>query len=166
MKNDVQSWEIIKRHILLFLRPSYNPATRNHPNFRWRNNESHPQVSFPTNNPLLQIHLILNHHWEILFKLSYRRTNCKYELCCKYLQLCCVTAQLNKTWYDSMFNQLFEENKEIKSHISKLTNSLSVNGKGNFPSNTEANPKGVSSCEIGYEHAKSIISLRNGKKKI
>ncbi|CAL8135446.1 unnamed protein product [Prunus armeniaca] len=26
---------------------TYNPATRNHPNFRWRNNESHPQVSFP-----------------------------------------------------------------------------------------------------------------------
>lgn len=125
---------------------TYNPATRNHPNFRWRNNESHPQVSFP------------NHQ-----SSAPNSFNPKPSLG-DTLQAFIQENQKQSQRYDSMFNQLFEENKEIKSHISKLTNSLAVNEKGNFPSNTEPNPKGVNSCEIGYEHAKSVISLRNGKK--
>ena len=32
-----------------------------------------------------------------------------------------------------MLTQLLVENREIKSHISKLTSSLSINEKGNFP---------------------------------
>jgi uncharacterized protein (DUF927 family) len=36
--------------------------------------------------------------------------------------------------HDALLNQLAKENKEMKSHISKLTNALTVNEKGKFPS--------------------------------
>lgn len=80
---------------------TYNPATRNHPNFRWRNNESHPQVSFP--NQQSSAPNSFNH------KPSLGDT----------LQAFIQENQKQSQRYDSMFNKLFEENKEIKSHISK-----------------------------------------------
>ena len=37
--------------------------------------------------------------------------------------------------HDALLNQLAEENKEMKSHISKLTNALTIMRKGNFHPN-------------------------------
>ncbi|KAM2928205.1 hypothetical protein COP2_035470 [Malus domestica] len=63
-----------------------------------------------------------------------------------------------KEWLVSL-----EENKEIKSQLLKLTNSMSVNENGRLLANTQANPKGVNSTETEFKHAKSVITLRSGK---
>lgn len=65
--------------------------------------------------------------------------------------------------FDSLFSQLVEENKEIKSQLSKLTNSMSINEKEKFLAKDQANPKGVNLTESEFEHAKSMIALRSGK---
>lgn len=63
--------------------------------------------------------------------------------------------------YHAIFGQLVEQNKEIKNQITKLTNSLTINEKGKFPSSTEPNPKGINSLET-FQHADSI-TLKSGK---
>ncbi|KAM1013894.1 hypothetical protein TB2_043792 [Malus domestica] len=116
---------------------TYNPATRNHPNLRSRN-DSYPQVSAP------------NHQFSAPNSFQHKQS---------YVDPVQALGQK----FDSLFSQLVEENKEIKSQLSKLTNSMSVNEKGRFPANTQANPKGVNSIDTEFEHAKSVITLRNGK---
>ncbi|KAL5819379.1 hypothetical protein ACOSQ4_023221 [Xanthoceras sorbifolium] len=127
----------------------YNPATRFHPNFRWRN-EPQQQVSAP------------NHQFSA--PNSFNSKPSLVDTLQAFMQDQQKQGQRYETIftkYDSMIGQLVEENKDIKNQISKLTNSLAVNEKGKFPSNTEPNPKGLNSCEI-YEHVDSF-TLRNGK---
>lgn len=121
---------------------AYNQAPRNQPNFRWRN-ESNPQVSAP--NPQFSAPNAFNS------KPSLSDT----------LQAFMQEQQKQNEKYHSLFGQLVEENKEIKNQISKLTNSLTINEKGKFPSSTEPNPKGINSLET-FEHADSI-TLKSGK---
>ncbi|XP_070667485.1 uncharacterized protein [Malus domestica] len=40
---------------------------------------------------------------------------------------------------------------------------MSINENGRFPANTQANPKVVNLIDTKFEHAKSVITLRNGK---
>ncbi|KAM1134674.1 hypothetical protein ACFX19_044474 [Malus domestica] len=86
---------------------TYNPATRNHPNLRSRN-DSYPQVSAP------------NHQFSA--------------------------------------PNSFQHKQSYVDPVQAL-----VNEKGRFPANTQANPKGVNSIDTEFEHAKSVITLRNGK---
>ena len=44
--------------------------------------------------------------------------------------------------FESVLTQVVEENKEIKSQISKLTSALTVQERGRFPSQPQSNPKG------------------------
>ena len=58
----------------------------------------------------------------------------------------------------------------MQSSISRLTNQLQVQEKRKFPSQTQANPKGIHEIASASEPAprmdelKAIITLRNGKK--
>ena len=49
-------------------------------------------------------------------------------------------SKINQKHY-TLLTQLAEENKEIKSHIFKLTSSLTINDKGKFSSQPQ-NPQG------------------------
>ncbi|POO00107.1 hypothetical protein TorRG33x02_042340, partial [Trema orientale] len=44
--------------------------------------------------------------------------------------------------FESILTQVVEENKEIKSQITKLTNALTVQERGRFPAQPQSNPKG------------------------
>uniref|UniRef100_A0A2N9IZ94 Integrase catalytic domain-containing protein n=1 Tax=Fagus sylvatica TaxID=28930 RepID=A0A2N9IZ94_FAGSY len=67
---------------------------------------------------------------------------------------------------DALLNQLAEENKEMKSHISKLTNALTVNEKGKFPSQPQV-PQGQHMAQ-GSQNKKNVehvneVTTRSGK---
>jgi hypothetical protein len=68
--------------------------------------------------------------------------------------------------HDALLNQLAEENKEMKSHISKLTNALTVNEKGKFPSQPQI-PQGQHMAQ-GSQNKKNVehvseVTTRSGK---
>uniref|UniRef100_A0A2N9G5E9 Retrotransposon gag domain-containing protein n=1 Tax=Fagus sylvatica TaxID=28930 RepID=A0A2N9G5E9_FAGSY len=68
--------------------------------------------------------------------------------------------------HDALLNQLAEENKEMKSHISKLTNALIVNEKGKFPSQPQI-PQGQHMAQ-GSQNKKNVehvneVTTRSGK---
>ena len=109
---------------------TYNPTWRNHPKFSWKN-ETHsssqsqmPQRIFSQSLPTP--HESLSHPSNSLentihaFIEAQSKTNQKH---------------------DTLLIELAEENKELKSHISKLTSSLTINEKGKFSSQTQ-NPQG------------------------
>lgn len=63
---------------------------------------------------------------------------------------------------------MVEENKEIKSHITKLTNTLIIQEQGNSPSYSYSNPKGqhmIQTSTIDAHNVKEInvISTCSGK---
>ena len=68
--------------------------------------------------------------------------------------------------FESMFTRLDEEVKETKSHITRLTNSLSGTERGKFPSQTQANPINQN-LKIGSKdkpnEVKAMTTLRSGK---
>ena len=68
--------------------------------------------------------------------------------------------------FESMITGLDEEVRETKSHITRLTNSLSGIQKGKLPSQTKPNPINQN-LKIGskdkYEEVKAMTILRSGK---
>ena len=68
--------------------------------------------------------------------------------------------------FESMFTRLDEEVRETKSHITRLTNSLSGTERGKFPSQTQPNPINQN-LKIGskdrHEEVKAVTILRSGK---
>ncbi|XP_023914324.2 uncharacterized protein LOC112025872 [Quercus suber] len=68
--------------------------------------------------------------------------------------------------FESMLTRLDEEVRETKSHITRLTNSLSGTERGKLPSQTQPNPINQN-LKIGskdkYEEVKVVTILRNGK---
>ena len=117
---------------------TYNPGWKNHPNFGWKNDTSSPQQSslpqrnfsqsYPTQHasqPSSSSNSLehnLNAFIEAQTKANqmYDAFNQKHE------------ATIQK--HDAILNRLVEDNKEFRSHLSKLTTTLSVNEKGKFPS--------------------------------
>jgi hypothetical protein len=68
--------------------------------------------------------------------------------------------------HDAILNRLVEDNKEFRSHLSKLTTTLSVNEKGKFPSQAHI-PHGQymaqgSQDKPNNEHV-NIVTTRSGK---
>ena len=65
-----------------------------------------------------------------------------------------------------MFTRLDKEVRETKSHITRLTNSLSGTERGKFPSQTQANPINQN-LKIGskdkHDEVKVVTTLRSGK---
>ena len=65
-----------------------------------------------------------------------------------------------------MLTRLDEEVRETKSHITRLTNSLSGTERGKLPSQTQPNPINQN-LKIGFkdkhEEVKAVTILRSGK---
>ncbi|XP_024017304.1 uncharacterized protein LOC112090375 [Morus notabilis] len=69
---------------------------------------------------------------------------------------------------DSMLTQLVGENKEIKSHITKLTEALTIQECGRFPSQAQSNLRGQNMVQTSNFEGQNIkkvnaISTRSGK---
>ena len=107
---------------------TYNPGWRNHPNFSWKNenqqqnpppqprNFNAPQYHNPPPQPRNSLEDTLQ-----IFIEAQGKTNHRFE---------------------SLINQVVEENKDIKGQISKLTNALSIQEPGKIPSQAQPNPRG------------------------
>uniref|UniRef100_A0A2N9HZU3 RNA-directed DNA polymerase n=1 Tax=Fagus sylvatica TaxID=28930 RepID=A0A2N9HZU3_FAGSY len=119
---------------------TYNPGWRNHPNFGWKNDthssqqpsmpqrnfsQSYPSQHAPPPQQFTPTHV--PHQAQQQFPSS---SNSLESTIHAFIEAQSKTNQK----HDALLNQLAEENKEMKSHISKLTNALTVNEKGKFPS--------------------------------
>ncbi|XP_022859339.1 uncharacterized protein LOC111380103 [Olea europaea var. sylvestris] len=67
-----------------------------------------------------------------------------------------------------MITQIVEENKEIKTHMSKLTNALTVVERGKFPAQAQPNPRGQHMAQISGSRENILkevnaITTRSGK---
>jgi len=140
---------------------TYNPGWRNHPNFSWRDSnqaepsggqwrtEQQPQPPKAYSAPQYNSHQPRSSLENTLqsFMEAQSKINQKFE---------------------SMFTQMVEESKEVKSQITKLTGALAVQERGRFPSQAQSNPKGQhmaqTSC-LDDQNVKEVnaISTRSGK---
>uniref|UniRef100_A0A2N9GYX5 RNA-directed DNA polymerase n=1 Tax=Fagus sylvatica TaxID=28930 RepID=A0A2N9GYX5_FAGSY len=150
---------------------TYNPGWKNHPNFGWKNDTSSPQQSslpqrnfsqsYPTQHasqPSSSSSNSLEHNLNAFIEAQtkanqmYDAFNQKHE------------ATIQK--HDAILNRLVEDNKEFRSHLSKLTTTLSVNEKGKFPSQAHI-PHGQymaqgSQDKPNNEHV-NVVTTRSGK---
>uniref|UniRef100_A0A2N9ID69 Reverse transcriptase domain-containing protein n=1 Tax=Fagus sylvatica TaxID=28930 RepID=A0A2N9ID69_FAGSY len=151
---------------------TYNPGWRNHPNFGWKNDThssqqpSMPQRNFPQSYPsqhapppqqFTPTHV--PHQAQQQFPSS---SNSLESTIHAFIEAQSKTNQK----HDALLNQLAEENKEMKSHISKLTNALTVNEKGKFPSQPQI-PQGQHMAQ-GSQNKKNVehvneVTTRSGK---
>lgn len=70
--------------------------------------------------------------------------------------------------FEIMINQVVEDNKEMKSHMSKLTNFLTVGERGKFPAQPQSNPKGQHMAQTSGSEGNNFkevnaITTRSGK---
>ena len=140
---------------------TYNPGWRNHPNFSWKSDpnnhtssntnnwkpEAPPQASYPSpqynaqpSRPSLEGTLQS-------FMEAQNKTNQKFE---------------------AILTQVVEDQKEMKSQITKLTSALTIQERGKFPSQPQSNPKGQHMAEtssIDLQNIKGVnaITTRSGK---
>uniref|UniRef100_A0A2N9HMW5 RNA-directed DNA polymerase n=1 Tax=Fagus sylvatica TaxID=28930 RepID=A0A2N9HMW5_FAGSY len=150
---------------------TYNPGWKNHPNFGWKNDTSSPQQSslpqrnfsqsYPTQHasqPSSSSSNSLEHNLNAFIEAQtkanqmYDTFNQKHE------------ATIQK--HDAILNRLVEDNKEFRSHLSKLTTTLSVNEKGKFPSQAHI-PHGQymaqgSQDKPNNEHV-NVVTTQSGK---
>uniref|UniRef100_A0A2N9G390 RNA-directed DNA polymerase n=1 Tax=Fagus sylvatica TaxID=28930 RepID=A0A2N9G390_FAGSY len=150
---------------------TYNPGWKNHPNFGWKNDTSSPQQSslpqrnfsqsYPTQHasqPSSSSSNSLEHNLNAFIEAQtkanqmYDAFNQKHE------------ATIQK--HDAILNRLVEDNKEFRSHLSKLTTTLSINEKGKFPSQPHI-PHGQymaqgSQDKPNNEHI-NVVTTRSGK---
>ncbi|XP_022897540.1 uncharacterized protein LOC111411218 [Olea europaea var. sylvestris] len=106
------------------LGPCFVCGWRNHPNLSWKSeNQQTTQSNRTYSAPSYQPTPSRNSLEDTLhaFIEAQGKTNQKFE---------------------TMINQVVEENKEIKNHVSKLTNALTVGERGKFPAQAQPNPKG------------------------
>ena len=127
---------------------TYNPGWRNHPNFSWRDPNQAQSSGGQWRNeqqpqpPRSSLESTLQSFVE-----AQNKTNQKFE---------------------SLFTQMAEESKEMKSQITKLTGTLAVQERGRFPSQPQSIPKGqhmaqTSSSEDQNVKEVNAISTRSGK---
>ena len=115
---------------------SYNPGWKNHPNFSWRDSNQQAQSS--------------GGQWRSEQQSQPPRTyfapqnnmqpkgNSLEDTLKAFMD---AQNKTNQRVY-SMLTQLVEENKEIKSQITKLTEALTVQERGRFPSQAQSNLRG------------------------
>ena len=70
--------------------------------------------------------------------------------------------------FESLFTQMVEENKEMKSQITKLTGALAFNEWGKFPSQAQSSQKGQHMAQTSNSNDHNIkevnaITTRTGK---
>ncbi|XP_038981148.1 uncharacterized protein LOC120110398 [Phoenix dactylifera] len=127
---------------------TYNPGWKNHPNFRWRND--HPQQSHHSAPPPA--------HPTFASPPS-QKPNIE------------DTLQSIQTFLQGQANinaQNTQNFEDIRNQLSMLTTVLSTQEKGKLPAQPQPNPqvhgsKNTAPSSSHTEHAKSIMTLRNGK---
>ena len=130
---------------------TYNPISRNNPNFSWKNvTHSSSQSQMPQRNfsqSLPTPHASHSHPSNSLENTIHA--------------FIVAQSKINQK-HDTLLIQLAEDNREIKSHISKLTSSLTINEKRKFPSQPQ-NPQGQHMANVlkGIIHilSKSLLLL-------
>ncbi|GKU88873.1 hypothetical protein SLEP1_g3087 [Rubroshorea leprosula] len=70
--------------------------------------------------------------------------------------------------FDSILTQMVEENKDIKSQLTKLTNALTIQERGKIPSQPQVNPKNLHLVQESTSNSENIqgvnaITTRTGK---
>ncbi|GMN20766.1 hypothetical protein TIFTF001_050071 [Ficus carica] len=70
--------------------------------------------------------------------------------------------------FESLFTQMVEESKEMKSQITKLTGALAVQERGKFPSQAQSNLTGQHMAQTSNSEGRNIkevnaITTRSGK---
>ncbi|XP_022893894.1 uncharacterized protein LOC111408360 [Olea europaea var. sylvestris] len=129
---------------------TYNSGWRSHPNLSWKSKNQQPaQSNRAYTTPPYQTTLSRNSLEGTLYAFIevQSKTNQKFE---------------------TMITQIVEENKEIKTHMSKLTNALNVVEQGKFPSQAQPNPKGQHMAQTSGSRENNIkevnaITTRSGK---
>ncbi|XP_024027996.1 uncharacterized protein LOC112093551 [Morus notabilis] len=140
---------------------TYNPGWRNHPNFSWRDSNQHAQSS--------------GGQWRSKQKSQPPRTyfapqnniQPKGNSLDDTLKAFMDTQNKTNQRVDSMLTQLVEENKEIKSQITKLTEALTVQKRGRFPSQVQSNLRGQHMAQTSNSEGQNIkevnaISTQSG----
>ncbi|KAL5732809.1 hypothetical protein ACOSQ2_032501 [Xanthoceras sorbifolium] len=129
---------------------TYNPGWRNHPNFSWKNDANNPTSSN-------------NNHWKPEAPPSQQSYPPSH-----YNALpprSSMEGTLQK--FETILTQVVEDQKEMKSQITKLTSALSVQERGKIPSQPHPNPKGQHMAETS-KNAKNVkevnaVTTRSGK---
>ncbi|XP_024032297.1 uncharacterized protein LOC112094831 [Morus notabilis] len=141
---------------------TYNDSWKHHPNFSWRDPNQHAQSS--------------GGQWKSEQKSQPRRTyfapqnniHPKGNSLEDTLKVFMDAQNKTNQRVDSMLTQLVEENKEIKSQITKLAEALIVQERGKFPSQAQSNLRGQHMAQTSNSEGQNIkevnaISTRSCK---
>ena len=123
---------------------TYNPGWRNHPNFSWKP-ENQPPAQPPRSYPA-----------------PYHAPSSSRSPLEDTLHAFIETQSKTNQKFESLIMQVVEENKEIKSHISKIMSSLSVNERVKFPSQAQSAPQGQHMAQKNLKEV-NAIKTRSGK---
>lgn len=134
---------IYKKPFSLFS-DTYNPGWRNHPNFSWKS-ENQPPAQPPKSYPA-----------------SYHAPSSSRSPLEDTLHAFIEAQDKTNQKFKSLITQVVEENKEIKSQVSKLMSSLSVNERGKFPSQPQSTPHGQHMAQENLKDVNAIVT-RSGK---
>eukprot|EP00258_Populus_trichocarpa_P031932 XP_024447951.1 uncharacterized protein LOC112325519 [Populus trichocarpa] len=137
---------------------TYNPGWRNHPNFGWRNEGSSvPQTFQPPPQPF---HAPTHNTYQPPHKRSLEDT---------LQQFMQTQGGINNQAYKFQ-DQTNRTLDDIRSQLTKLTQSLSIQEKGKIPAQPMPNPRGQvhmsessSSEPSNHEQVQAITTLRSGK---
>ncbi|XP_052307391.1 uncharacterized protein LOC127905093 [Populus trichocarpa] len=137
---------------------TYNPGWRNHPNFGWRNEGSSvPQTFQPPPQPF---HAPTHNTYQPPHKRSIEDT---------LQQFMQTQGGINNQAYKFQ-DQTNRTLDDIRSQLTKLTQSLSIQEKGKIPAQPMPNPRGQvhmsessSSEPSNHEQVQAITTLRSGK---
>ncbi|KAL9382439.1 hypothetical protein Peur_025474 [Populus x canadensis] len=137
---------------------TYNPGWRNHPNFGWRNEgPSVPQTFQPPPQPF---HAPTHNTYQPPHKRSLEDT---------LQQFIQTQGGINNQAYKFQ-DQTNRTLDDIRSQLTKLTQSLSIQEKGKIPAQPMPNPRGQvhmsessSSEPSNHEQVQAITTLRSGK---
>ncbi|KAL9339086.1 hypothetical protein Peur_068101 [Populus x canadensis] len=137
---------------------TYNPGWRNHPNFGWRNEGSSvPQTFQPPPQPF---HAPTHNTYQSPHKRSLEDT---------LQQFMQTQGGINNQAYKFQ-DQTNRTLDDIRSQLTKLTQSLSIQEKGKIPAQPMPNPRGQvhmsessSSEPSNHEQVQAITTLRSGK---
>ncbi|KAL5555253.1 hypothetical protein UlMin_037489 [Ulmus minor] len=137
---------------------TFNPGWKNHPNFSWRSNT---QPSTQTNT-----------QWSPEASSSNAQQSLPLEDAFKsFMQVHAKSMEeqgkINQRLLEEQ-QEVKEEQKVIKGQLTKLTNLLTVQEQGHFPSQPQPNPRGQNMAQTsnpGKQHVKeaNVIITQSGK---
>ncbi|XP_024022405.1 uncharacterized protein LOC112091898 [Morus notabilis] len=129
---------------------TYSPGWKNHPNFSWRDSNQHAQSfggqwrSEQQSQPPRTYFALQNY--------MQPKGNSLEDTLKAFMD---TQNKMNQR-VDSMLTQLVEENKEIKSQITKLTEALTVQEHHRFPSQAQSNLRGQHIAQTSNSKGQNI----------